>query len=216
MCRWDSPGSITEFALPAQSLPTSIVAGPDGNMWFFDDGLHAVGKITPLGTITEYSLPYPGNLAGTAQEEMIQGPDHNLWFTDPKAGMVGRITPSGVITTYDGKANSDPRDLLAALDGSIWFLDSAQQALGHIPLGGQLAFYPLHSPMSINSSLTVGPDGNLWVTLYNQIGRVTAAGAMALYDVPTLDASLWGIVTGSNQHLWFVEYYPGIIGELIP
>lgn len=211
-----SRGSITEFALPTQSFPTSIVAGPDGNMWFFDDGLHTISKITALGAITEYSLPYQGNLAGTAQEEMILGFDHNLWFTDPQARMVGRITPSGEITTYDGKAKTNPRDLLAAPDGSIWFRDDAQQALGHIPLGGQLAFYPLHAPMSVNSSLTIGPDGNIWVTLYNQIGRVTAAGAITLYDVPSLDASLWGISTGSDKHLWFVEYYPGIIGELIP
>jgi virginiamycin B lyase len=211
-----SPGAITEFALPTQSLPTSIVAGLDGNLWFFDDGTHAIGKITPLGAITEYPLPYRGRLAGTAQEEMILGADRNLWFTDPQTGMVGRITPSGKITVYAGKANSNPRDLIAAPDGSIWFIDRGQQALGHIPLGGQLAFYPLHAPMSINSSLTIGPDGTIWVTLYNQIGRVTTAGAMTLYDVPTLDADLWGIVTGSDHHLWFVEYYPGIIGELAP
>lgn len=208
--------SITEFALPEPDLPASIVGGPDGNMWFFDDNTHAIGKITPAGAITEYPLPHRGKLAGIAQEEIILGTDHNLWFIGPQAGMVGRITPSGEITTYNDKANSYPRDLLAAPDGSIWFRDDAQQALGHIPLGGRLVFYPLHAPMAINSSLTIGPDGNLWVTLYNQIGRVIATGAITLYDVPSLDASLWGIVTGSDHHLWFVEYYPGIIGELTP
>ncbi len=212
----DSHGSITQFALPAQSLPTSIAAGPDGNLWFFDDGTHAIGKITPSGAATEYPLPYQGKLAGTAQEEMVLGADHNLWFTDPQAGMVGRITPSGKIKVYAGKANSNPRDLLAAPDGSIWFLDKGQQAIGHIPAGGQLTFYPPHALMSPNSSLTIGPDGNIWVTLYNQIGRVTAAGAVTLYDVPSLDADLWGIVTSSDRHLWFVEYLPGIIGALTP
>ena len=208
--------SITEFTLPEPDILVSMVGGPDGNMWFFDDDTHAIGKVTPAGAITEYPLPYRGKLAGTAQEEIILGADHNLWFIDPQAGMVGRITPSGEITTYDGKANSHPRALLTAPDGSIWFRDDAQKALGHIPLGGRLVFYPLHAPMAINSSLTIGPDGNLWVTLYNQIARVTATGAITLYDVPTLDASLWGIVTGSDHHLWFVEHDPGIIGEFTP
>jgi virginiamycin B lyase len=208
--------SITEFALPAPDLPASIAAGPDGNMWFFDDGTHAIGKMTPAGAITEYPLPYAGRLSETAQEDMIPGADHNLWFTDPRAGVVGRITPGGRVTTCDVRANTNPRDLLAAPDGSIWFRDEAQQAPGHIPLGGQLAFYPLHAPITIDSSPAIGPDGNLRATLYNQIGRVTAAGAVTLYDVPSLAANLRGIVTGADHHLWFVEYYPGIIGELTP
>lgn len=211
-----SSDSTTEFALPEQSLPAAIAAGPDGNLWFFDTGLHAIGKISPSGVVTEYPLPYGRNGAGLAGKEIIVGPDHNLWFTDPNSGIVGRITTSGVITLYDGKATSFPGDLLGGPDGSIWFLDYNQQALGRISPGGQLAFYPFHTLMSMNSSLTVGPGGNIWVALYNQIGRVTITGALSLYDVPSLDADLWGIVTGLNRHLWFVEYSPSIIGELIP
>jgi streptogramin lyase len=52
-------GGLTVFDLPGDSLPDSIAAGPDGNLWFgssltVPDGL--IGKITPAGTQTEYPL----------------------------------------------------------------------------------------------------------------------------------------------------------------
>jgi streptogramin lyase len=48
-------GSITEFSLPFGSAPFGITAGPDGNLWFTESG--KIGRITPSGTITEFSLP---------------------------------------------------------------------------------------------------------------------------------------------------------------
>jgi streptogramin lyase len=81
--------------------------------------------------------------------------------------MVGRIATSGAITLYDGRASSFPTDLLAGPDGSVWFLDQGhQQALGRILPDGQLAFYPFHTLMDVTSTITVGPDGNIWVALY--------------------------------------------------
>ena len=42
--------------LNAGSLPLGIAAGPDGNLWFTDQGTtEAIGRITPPGTITEFS-----------------------------------------------------------------------------------------------------------------------------------------------------------------
>src|SRR6266480_1800209 len=51
----------TEFSAGLQpsnaSRPHNIAPGPDGNMWFTDpgSGTHAIGQITPTGTITEFS-----------------------------------------------------------------------------------------------------------------------------------------------------------------
>jgi virginiamycin B lyase len=40
-------GTITEYTLPSGSEPLGITAGPDGNLWFTDDGTSRIGKITP-------------------------------------------------------------------------------------------------------------------------------------------------------------------------
>ena len=80
------------------SQPTGIAAGPDGNLWFTQDG--AIGRITPNGMVTEYPVNSPTDVAA--------GPDGNLWFTNIH-GMIGRITPAGTITSYSiPTANSDP------------------------------------------------------------------------------------------------------------
>ncbi|HKD74211.1 MAG TPA: hypothetical protein VKB76_01900, partial [Ktedonobacterales bacterium] len=190
----DHAGHATEFALPAQDLPDAIVAGPDGNLWFFDDGTSSIGTITPQGKVKEYPVPYTPKLAGSIAvglKEMIAGPDHNLWFADPQSGVVGRVTLKGTITIFTNGADHFPQHLIGGPDGSVWFLDEGKDnAIDRISPAGQLVSYPLHTLMGINSSLTVGPDGNLWFTLYNQIGRMTPEGALTLYAVPTLDANL--------------------------
>jgi len=78
---------VQEFLLPQPppfhgAFPVSLTYGPDGNIWFADAGAQAVGKITPIGVVTEYSaLIATENLPGTART-ITTGPDGNLWFTE--------------------------------------------------------------------------------------------------------------------------------------
>jgi len=86
-------GTITNFSvgLNAGSKPIGIAPGPDGNIWFTDQGTtRAIGKITPSGTITEYSA---GLNAGSSPASITAGPDGNIWFTENSANKIGRITP---------------------------------------------------------------------------------------------------------------------------
>lgn len=71
--------------------PISIAKGPDGNLWFtgiFRKGM--VGRITPAGVVTEFSLPDPGGVS----YGISSGPDGYLWFTDStnSHSWIGRIT----------------------------------------------------------------------------------------------------------------------------
>jgi hypothetical protein len=48
---------ISFFPLPSpQSTPQAITAGPDGNVWFAEVLGGRIGRITPTGEITEFSL----------------------------------------------------------------------------------------------------------------------------------------------------------------
>src|SRR5438034_10579201 len=80
---------IAEYPLPsAHSLPIGIAAGPDGNLWFTDDGLNKIGRITTAGAITEYLVP----TACSGPTGIAAGPDGNLWFTEADGKKIGRIT----------------------------------------------------------------------------------------------------------------------------
>jgi virginiamycin B lyase len=50
--------SVTKFPLPnANSLPSGITAGPDGNLWFTETGANKIGRTTTAGVITEFAIP---------------------------------------------------------------------------------------------------------------------------------------------------------------
>src|SRR5262245_34540933 len=87
--------SVTEFPIPDTTVarPEGITRGPDGNLWFAESIADRIGRITPAGVVTQFSLPFLSQPA-----EITAGPDGNLWFTETGSSRIGRITPAGVIT----------------------------------------------------------------------------------------------------------------------
>jgi hypothetical protein len=75
------------------SKPYELVEGPDGNLWFTDDGsTPAIGRITPSGTIMEIGA---GLNQGSVPSQMVSGPEAGMWFTDEgSTKAIGRITTS--------------------------------------------------------------------------------------------------------------------------
>ena len=64
--------------------------------------------------------------------------------------------------------------------------------------------------------IAAGPDGNLWFTGYNSIGRITTAGVAAAFPHPTATGGLGGIAAGIDGNLWFTEASPafGVAGAI--
>src|SRR5437660_1059472 len=83
--------SFTEFTPPtAGSGPTTIVAGPDGALWFTELSANKIGRLTTGGAFTEFTVP----TAGSGPNGLVSGPDGALWFTEFLAAgnKIGRIT----------------------------------------------------------------------------------------------------------------------------
>jgi len=117
---WAVAGTVTEF--PAGGS-FGITAGPDGNLWFTDEG-NKIGRITTAGVITEFTAH--------SGEGITAGPDGALWFTDP-AGKIGRITTAGAVTEFTiPTANSFPLGITAGPDGNVWFTEVSGGKIGRI------------------------------------------------------------------------------------
>lgn len=92
------PGTVTEIPLGSnqQIYLFGLTSGPDGNVWFADQGCMGlgqcgIGRLTPKGEITLFAR---GLNHGSLPYSVVTGPDGDLWFTDNgRRPAIGRITP---------------------------------------------------------------------------------------------------------------------------
>jgi len=89
-----------------------------------------------------------------------------------------------------------------------------------VPARAQLSVveYDLPAAARTVTSLTTGPDGNLWFTEFtgNHIGRITVQGAVTEFAIPTADAQALRIASGPDGNLWFTELGANQIGKITP
>src|SRR5207244_7837169 len=66
--------------------------------------------------------------------------------------------------------------------------------------------------------ITEGVDGNVWFAEQNgnNIGRITPAGAITEFPVPTANSKPVFITPGSDGNLWFTELSGNNIGRIKP
>ena len=64
--------------------------------------------------------------------------------------------------------------------------------------------------------ICAGPDGAMWFTEYggNKIGRITTAGAITEFPIPTADTKPVSITSGPDGNLWFAEFGARQIGRI--
>jgi uncharacterized repeat protein (TIGR01451 family) len=208
-------GSVAEQVLPTVgSLPTEIVQGPDGNLWFTEFGANQIGRLTPSGVLTEFPIPSPQS----GPYGITPGPDGNLWFTEFNNGSIGRITPTGTITEFfDSIIGGGAPDIITnGPDGNLWFTDPGLNQIGRITTTGGFSVFPLPTSGSTPYGIVTGPDGNLWFTEQggNQIGRITPTGTITEFPVPTANSAPFGITLGPNGNLWFTEQSGNKVGEI--
>jgi streptogramin lyase len=121
-------GTFTNYRLANGSAgPQSITVGPDNNLWFTEKSASAIGKITPAGTLTEYSLG-----AGKGPQDITSGPG-GLWFTESTGNAIGQITTAGALTEYAvPTAGGQPYGILFGPDGNLWFTEQSGNRLGKL------------------------------------------------------------------------------------
>ena len=221
-------GFVTQFTLPPQNngtieIPFAITAGPDGNIWFTEipvgftapEPAGRVGRITPTGQITEFTLPS----AGSEPRGISTGPDGNLWFTEngPGGHKIGQITPSGVLTEFAlPDQNGAPEAITHGPDGNLWFTGEELVTtgpgvptgtfIGRITPSGAFTEFPIPDS-AFAPAITSGSDGNLYFTeeYANKIGRITLEGTISEFTIPTSASAPIGITAGPDGNVWFTE-----------
>jgi virginiamycin B lyase len=83
-------------------------------------------------------------------------------------------------------------------------------------LRGTFSEYPIPSPNAQANGITRGPDGALWFTEINQIGRITTTGSITEFTIPIVGAINFpfDITAGPDGALWFTENTTNKIGRI--
>jgi streptogramin lyase len=186
-------GTVTEFPIPTGSYvtntssPGDLVLGPDANLWFRES--KKLAHIDMQGVITEMAIPAP---AGAAQAIMF-GPDGAIWFTEGNA--IARLTLDGSLTEYpvplisnaDSTYGESPSGITMGPDGNIWFADSGGPDIGRMTLTGTITQFRSQLHLPLPNQIVAGGGGNLWVTGYGCLGRISTSGSMILLQTPGAD-----------------------------
>ena len=213
-------GPITEFPLPAAfGSPAGITAGPDGNLWFTENGLDALGMINPA---TDVLTQFPTPNGSDGQTSITAGPDGNLWFTGGSVNQVGMIDPAThAVTEFPiPTADSDPLGIVTGSDGNLWFTEFGGSQIGMIdPATGAVTEFPTTTPDSGPLGITAGPDGNLWFTeeSVNQVGMIDPeTHVISEFPIPGTGRTPGAITAGSDGNLWFTESIANQVGMINP
>jgi virginiamycin B lyase len=206
--RITTSGAIREFAIPSGAVATGIVAGPDGNVWFLE--ATRVGRITPLGTVTEVGLAgHPKAIAA--------GPDNKIWVGAEFFLRVDTTTLaiSGLAGAGIGKTITS---MVAGPDGAIWYTvqNNSTGPIGRISTTGTRTFFTLPEAMQSADFITTGPDGALWFTdgVKGALGRITVAGVIKEFLTPS-DSTPRTITSGPDATLWYTDAR-GKLGRIRP
>jgi virginiamycin B lyase len=213
------PDTIVEYDIPTpHSLPLSITPGPDGNLWFTENQVNKIGRITPDGVFTEFPL-----LAGYPRA-IITGPDGLLWFTEGLGGVLGRMNTSGKLfpLSLGPPSENTPPDahhLTVGPDGNVWITEPGRGSIARLTPSGVFTEFPIPGPETNANYITAGPDGNgnVWFTCGDHtVGRVgVASSAVDVFQIFNPAIPL-GIVAGVDGNVWFAEYNVGAIGRMSP
>jgi streptogramin lyase len=213
--------AIDEF--PVGVKPGGITTGPDGALWFTEEGDNAVsfiGRFAPAtGAYTHFQLPS----LGSVPDKITTGPDGKLWFSEYGGNRIGRIDTAGNLTEFSN-AGGSPQGITAG-PGGLWYTATGSNTVRQIGTDGSFgAVYTIPTPSSGPSDIILGPDGKIWFTESdpinaNKIGAlnpsVPPGQAGAISEYPTAAGSEpSGIISTTGGILWFTEPGTNAIGRI--
>jgi virginiamycin B lyase len=196
-------GEMTEFPLPPEARPHTIVPDDDGNIWYTGNSNATIGKLDPsTGEITEYSTQ------ARDPHSAVFHPNGNLYFTAQGARMVGRLNPeTGEIREVPTEAN--PYGIQVDSRGTVWVAHNGTNKLAAVdPESLDIRYYDLPDPASRVRRLGITSDGMVWFvnSSLGRIGRLDpATGEVREWDSPSGPDSHPYALAVVNDVIWYNE-----------
>ena len=225
------------------AAPTNIAADGSGRLWFTEVYQGQIGEMIPGATpsspptIAEFTVPSvnptPGCDVQLSQGKggkggqanlcslggITLGSDGNMWFTEGN-GNLGQVTPAGVVSEFDAHLNAAGA-ITSGPNGHLYIADCCEVQEYNMQ-GQQVNLFNLPTPQYFVTSLTSGPNADIWFTESPQPGSPPGpdkvgqldptTGTVTEFSVP--GGAAGNLVSGGGAVLWFTETTTDTIGEV--
>jgi streptogramin lyase len=205
---------ITEYTVPtANSSPTDITAGPDGNLWFNESNATKLGRITPAGAFFEVSTanvsPQP-TLAVSGEPSTAA--TKRVWFiTQDMLGAIPTALPTLTAQLFTSPGvNTFFRDVVYVPSSARVDMTDGVSGLSEFITGSPPGYNALGEAAYTTNQVALGPDGRVWFT-----GVQTTEMTVSVND-PNLGviddfvnvaegSDLLDLVAGPDGNIWYVR-----------
>jgi virginiamycin B lyase len=147
----------------------------------------------------EYRMPEPLD----SPTAIASSPDGAIWFTIDLAAAIGRVRDGRLERLPLASNNIEPFGLDAGPDGSAWYTDNSARAISRITSSGEIASFPLGTPIVRLGRLAVSPDGIVWfaeATRYSISRLKDGEITRNVFESPRDDP--YGIAVGADGTAW--------------
>lgn len=210
------PTAPASAATTVFSVPTSnaglgrITTAPNGDMWFIEEDVNKVGRITPAGVITEFDLPATTTGDGTVQDLDI-APDGTVWVVYDSGWNAVQFDPvANRATNYDLGAYPYGGRVRVGPDG-IAFVTMNYDESYVVRLTPTDIIESPNSP-ECEDVLGEAADGTMWCQGpgLDQLVRLNAdASAGTTFPLPSDATYPNGIAAGPVGSIWFTRSSSG-------
>jgi virginiamycin B lyase len=205
--------TVTEYPLTPGSAPQGIALGPDGNVWFAENGGNKVGRITPAGSLTELPLP----VAQSLPSQIVLG-SGDVYYSAGGVGKVGYVDALGDLSLHQTSSQADT-GLAFGPKGWLWKTNGTNQVafddvrFSSSGVGCTLTDGFPHSFFGI----AAGPGNVLLIADAgsNAVEALDVSGCNfgKLISLPNPDSGPNFITVGQDGAIWFTEYFGNRIGR---
>ncbi|HEX7738719.1 MAG TPA: hypothetical protein VF426_03625 [Marmoricola sp.] len=211
-------GGIKVYPVPTSSAGLErITTAPNGDMWFVEQDKNKVGRITPKGVFTEYTLPAQTS-DGSRVMDLDVAADGRVWVVWDEGWQAISFTPAAPNSASNYSLGSSPygESVRLGANGKTPWITMSFDEDGIAFLKNGHFFWPANAP-ECDGALARGRDGHMWCADFDKVVRVARDGksgvTAALPDDATYPNSIAAGPNGAvwvgrdNQGTWFT--YPG-------
>lgn len=210
--RFDQSGGLTSIPIPTpDAFAGWLTTDPSGAVWVSERFAGKMGRISPNGSLVEFTLPDSENAIPQGSVVTAGG---ILYLTDQGNDTIVRLDPSTGHTTSFQVPTPDalPLGLTLGADGALWFTERSADQVGRMTLDGTFTEWPL-TPGSFPNRIVTASDGAVWFTelFGGKIGRITTSGTLTEYPI---DGGPVGITVGRDSQLYVALDFGQAVGRV--